>query len=310
MLGFFDKASKNDQSNTAAKEMQETRDRFIAFIGKLEDKLKEFADASIPELESLRETDTDEFKRAYHRMKSAVQGQIESIRKKAVDVKEEKVDRLNFSFDHQHSSMFYQFRDECYERHNQLDAMCSHYRELVEDTGIEDFEIKYKRILDEYALIRDKFRCVQCGSPIIIDKIYFTTTYITCSSCQTRNTFEPGSQAKLLEHVGRSLAEQRTKHLLKEHDAIPQLTQELYLQGHQLELSLIHEKDKTVIAGKRKRIEDLKKQKEELEQKKPGLYQAYLRAMFDEWNKINPALAEEHEKFYNRLLNDYKQYKL
>ena len=30
---------------------------------------------------------------------------------------------------------------------------------------------------------------------------------------------------------------------------------------------------------------------------------------YDEWNKINPDLQEEHEKFYNRLLTDYKQTK-
>ncbi|MCG2618013.1 hypothetical protein LZZ85_27165 [Terrimonas sp. NA20] len=311
MPGFFEKTAKDGQNSEAIKEIQETRDRFIVFIGKLEDKLKEFGEASIPELQSLLDTDTDEFKRSYHRMRAAVLGQIESIRKKAVDVKEEKIDTLWYSYNDQKiPKMCYQFRDECYERHHQLDALCSAYRERVEDTGVEDFEVKYQRILDEHDAIKGKFRCTQCGSPITIDRIYFTTTYITCVACQTRNTFEPGSQARLLEHVARSLAEQRTKQLLKEHDAIPEKVHDLYLQAHRLELSLIHEKDKGVLAQKRKQIDERRSQKEVLEKKRPDLYYTYLRAMFDEWNSLNPALAEEHEKFYTRLLTDYKQYKL
>jgi len=43
-----------------------------------------------------------------------------------------------------------------------------------------------------------------------------------------------------------------------------------------------------------------------LKDKAPKLYQHYLRAMFDEWNKINPDMEQEHEKFYTRLLNEYK----
>lgn len=311
MFGSFDNKSKNDQTSIAAKEMQETKERFFVFIGKLEEKLKEFAGASIPELEALNKGDSDEFKRAYHRMKSAVLGQLGSIRKKALDVKEEKIEGFVLPYDdHAISAVYYQFRAECYKRYDQLDELHLHYHELIENTDAEDFEAKYQKIVDEYEAIKDKFRCVQCGSPITIGKIYFTTTYITCPACQTRNTFEPGSQAKMLEHIGRSLAEQRTAHLLKAHDAIPEKAQELYLQIHHLELSLIHERDKKVIAQKTQEIQELQRQKEELESKRPGLYQTYLRAMFDEWNKINPALAEAHEKFYIRLLNDYKQYKL
>ena len=51
--------------------------------------------------------------------------------------------------------------------------------------------------------------------------------------------------------------------------------------------------------------EMLEKEKQFLEEQQPIKYQQYLRAMFDEWNKINPALTEEHERFYNRLLTDY-----
>lgn len=302
MFGSGNK-SDNTQTGIANKEIQE---RFFTFLSKLEDRLKEFAEASVPELESLRKSDPDEFNRAYHRMKSGVLGQLDSVRNKAADVKEEKIDR----FDLPGLSGFSSFRSVCYDRYAQFEKIYNHYRAMVEDTDVEDFEIKYQRILDEYETSKDKFRCMQCGSPVVIGQLYFTTTYITCPSCQTRNTYDPGTNAKMLEHVGRSLAEQRTRHLLKEHDSIGNRTHDLYLQAHQLELSLIHEKDNKVIDAKKKVIESLHQQKKELEERRPLLYTTYLRAMFDEWNKINPALADEHEKFHTRLVNDYKQYKL
>lgn len=284
--------------------MQETKQRFFIFIDKLKDKLKEFAEAAIPELEELNNSDTDEYKREYLRVKSAVLGQIESIRKKADEVMEEKIINAHFS-----SSNFYELRNVCYEKKRQLDDLCHQYREKIEATHQEDYEIKYQKILAEYGNIKDKFHCSQCGSPVTIEKIYFTTTYITCPACNTRNTFEPSSQAKQLEHLGRSLAEQRTKHLLKEHDEIPGKSQALYLQRHELKLSLIHEKDKNIIAQKERQMQELEQQRKELEQKAPELYQKYLRAMFDEWNKINPDMQQEHEKFYNRLLIDYNRTK-
>jgi hypothetical protein len=288
--------------------MNETKERFFSFIGKLEEKLREFTAASIPELTELNKTDTDQFKRGYHRMKSAVLGQLDSIQKKALDVKEEKIAGYPYaSGDHEISKVYLAFRNECYDRYLQFDELYARCRQEVEDTYAEDFESQYQKILDEHESIKDKFQCKQCGSPITIDKIYFTTTYITCPACQTRNTFEPSTQAKMLEHIGRSLAEQRTSHLLKEHDEIPQKSQALYLQRHHLELSLIQERDTKIVEQKKAEIQAIEKQQQELESIRPVLYQKYLRAMFDEWNKINPALADEHEKFYIRLLNDYQK---
>lgn len=311
MFEFFSNRVTSSETAAAIKEMEEIRERFFVFIGKLEEKMKEFAEASLPELRELNDTDTDEYKRAYHRLKAAVLGQLDSMQKKAAEVKEEKITNFQLkSGDHALSSAYYTFRNQCYERYSQLDECRNYYRSQVEATYSENYEAKYQRILDEYDALRNKFSCIQCGSPIVIDKIYFTTTYITCPACQTRNTFEPSSNAKMLEQLGRSLAEQRTAHLLKEHDEIPGKTQELYLERHRLQLSLIHEEDDKVIGEKTLRIKELGKMQQALEGKRSSLYQTYLRAMFDEWNKINPALKDEHEKFYNRLLGDYKKYKL
>lgn len=285
--------------------MQETQERFFIFIEKLKEKLQEFAEASLPELKEMNDTDTDEYKRGYHRLKAAVLGQLENILKRAREVKEEKI--TSFPYNENNRNAYYKFRTECYAKYKELDDLYDIYRNQIENTFSEDYEVKYQNILDEYELTKSSFSCSQCNSPLVIDKIYFTTTYITCSACQTKNTFEPSSQAKSLEHLGRSLAEQRTKHLLEEHNKISEIPQQLYLQTHDLKLSLIHEKDKKIITQKEQKILEIEKQKNEIEKQIPVLYKKYLRAMFDEWNKINPDLLEEHEKFYNRLLIDYKQ---
>jgi RNA polymerase-binding transcription factor DksA len=302
MSGFSKNKPINTQAENEQKEMQETKERFFVFIGKLEEKLKEFAAASIPELIEMNHTDTDEFKRGYLRLKSAVLGQLDSIREKASAVKEEKITYFPYASDTlEMSSAYIQFRNECYDRYSLLEDMCQEYRQRIEDTQVEDYELKYRKIVDEYEAIKDKFRCVQCGSPITIDKIYFTTTYITCPSCQTKNTFEPSSQAKLLEHIGRSLAEQRTKHILQQSDAAGKEERDLYHKAHQLRLSLIHEKNKEILHQKEKEMEELEQQRQEAASRQPILYQKYLRAMFDEWNKINPDLTNEHERFFTTL---------
>lgn len=288
-------------------EMNETQSRFFAFVEKLEIRMKEFTEESIPELIALSQDDDDSFKRSYHRLKSAVLGQLNSIRQKANDVLEEKVDHFQHIAQPQNRDAFYDFRSHCNERMTEFEKLYHQYQERIEATDQEDFEIAYQKILDEFEEIKTKFKCVQCSAPILIDQLYFTTTYITCPSCQTQNTYEPSTQAKGLEHLGRSLAEQRTAHLLKAYTETSTIDQELYLQKHQLECSLFNERDQKIIAEKTAKIEELAKQRQDLETNRPILYQTYLRAMFDEWNKINPAMQQEHEKFYTRLLNENRK---
>ncbi len=304
MFGFSDNKN-NPELQALQNEMDDTQNRFFAFVEKLELRMKEFGDASIPELSSLNDIDTDGFKQGYHRMKSAVLGQLNSINQKAKDVLEEKVSYFQNIAYHQNRDAFFEFRSQCNQRLEKLEQLHRHYQNEIDATDQEDFEIAYQKILDEFEDIKYKFKCVQCSSPIAIDQMYFTTTYITCTSCQTQNTYEPSTQAKGLEHLGRSLAEQRTAHLLKAYTEIAPKDQELYLQKHQLECSLFNERDQKIIAEKTAKIEELGKQRQDLETNRPILYQTYLRAMFDEWNKINPAMQQEHEKFYSRLLNEH-----
>ncbi|MDR2146566.1 MAG: hypothetical protein LBE91_08940 [Tannerella sp.] len=290
------------------KEMQEIKERFFVFIDKLEAKLREFAEASLPELEEMGRTDPDEYKGAYNRMKFAVLGQVESIMRKAREVRDEKVTNFAFSSgDFNMSKAYYSFRDECYEKFNELEALKDMYRDRIENSYVEDYEAKYQRILDEYEAIRDKFKCRQCGSPITIDRIYFITTYLSCPACGTKNTFEPSSQAKMLEHLGRSLAEQRTAHLLAAYNEMNALERELYHERHEMDLSLIHESNRKMVAEKESQMAELENRRKQAIKEAPDLYRKYLRAMFDEWNKITPDLAEEHEKFHLRMVEEFNK---
>lgn len=289
-------------------EMEEIKQRFFLFIGKLEEKLKVFAEEAIVALSELNAQDTDEYKREYDRMKMAVIGQLESIRKKANEVQTEKVTHFIYpAEDRELAIAYYDFRDACYERLALLDELAAQYLAKIEATATIDYELQYQQIVTEFETIKHNFRCVQCGSPIVIDQLYFTTIYLSCPSCQTQNTFEPSSQAKQLEQLGRSLAEQRTQHLLADYAAIPAKTHDLYQAAQALKHSLMEEKEPTVFAQKMAEIQKLLQEKEELESQAPLLYQRYLRAMFNEWNQINPALTAEHEKFHNRLLTDFNQ---
>lgn len=288
-------------------EMNDTRQRYTVFVDKLKEKLHEFATASIIELKELNDNDEDEYKQTYHRMQSAVLGQVDSLRKKAHDVLEEKV--TNYRYDgnnREQQDLYYELRNACYDTYNELDELVQNYREQIQDTFSEDLEGKYQLILDEYERIKDAFSCTQCGGKLTIDKLYFTTTYIACPYCQTQNTFEPSSRAKSLEHLGRSLAEKRTKHLLDTYHKNIELEQELFQQKHRLEMDL-------TFSGRREAgslnesAQAAAVQWENTRTTSAKLYEHYLRAMFDEWNKINPGLTNEHERFYQRMLQDHQE---
>ncbi|UIR55070.1 hypothetical protein LZQ00_12350 [Sphingobacterium sp. SRCM116780] len=290
-------------------DMQDTQQRFLVFVDKLKTKLQEFAEASIPELREMNANKDDED--SYHRMRSAVLGQVESIRKKAYDVLEEKISNYTFPLnDPDLRDQYYEMRRICRDAYNGLDELVQHYRREIEATFSEDLEAQYQSILDEFENIKDKFSCTQCGGNLTIDKIYFTTTYIACSYCQTQNTFEPSSQAKSLEYLGRSLAEQRSLPLLQHYQEALDTEGRLFQQKHHLEMEMSFERDELEKNNKSIEFRAIVQHWEKAREDSINRYENYLRGMFDEWNKINPALRSEHERFYNRMLNDYMETRL
>jgi hypothetical protein len=238
--------------------IRQTQERWFTFLEKLEARMEEMCTAAIPELVKVFDEDKDPYKRAHGRMLSGLRGQLYQMMEKATEVKDEKILGPAFSF----GQGSHTFREACFNRHHQFEERAHHYISLLQETARErDLEGFYKEQLDAFERIRDQFTCKQCGGKITIPKMFFIATYVTCSWCQTQNTFMPSSGAQLMLHQARSLAEQRTAHLLKEY--------------------------------------------ENSRPKDPALHRKYLRAMFDEWNKITPDMAAENEKFYLRLLKDY-----
>jgi RNA polymerase-binding transcription factor DksA len=307
MFNFFNINTNQSEENSACVNpewlalLKENEERYLIFLNKLEEKAMELTDASIPELKALKTED----ERQFGLMLNGILGQLESIRDKANTVFDEKIENVYQNYKeevdvlHPYYSRLTEFRAVCSDQlHNGLEEKLSQLRDQLQETNNEDFEVVYQQILDEFETIKNQFKCQQCGDTIPLTKIYFVTTHLACPSCQNKNTFTPSSLAQGLEHVGRSLAEQRTKPLLDKYYEEQNRERELYLQGHHLKLKRDFHKKNEVLE---KQIEDVEQQRNESKALIPNYYQDYERAMFDEWKKLVPDLAEHNERFYQSL---------
>lgn len=308
----------SEKKNKLISRLTEIETRWFEFTVKLEQRMKELVEASVPELKDLYQNDKDHYKSAYYNLLNGIVGQLNSIQEKADEVEEANVsgqfdkleDRIESMDDDELSDFFDKLRDRCSERADQLEAKVDHWIEKVKECGVEDFEVKYQEIMDEYNLIKDKFCCKQCGSPVALDRIYFITTHITCPSCQTQNTFEPSSRAGELDHVGLQLAEQRTYPLLNAYEKEEDKEREIYDKIHVLEI----EKIGCELAGNENRIAEIDSRIAELERARkecianaPGLYETYLKAKFEEWIRLVPELEEQNRKVYESWLSYFRK---
>ena len=134
---------------------------------------------------------------------------------------------------------------------------------------LRDLEKEYQEIMDDYNRTKDSFYCTQCSGKLEINELYYISTYITCPHCKTQNTFHPGTKTRMLELICRDLAELRHRGLGEKHKA------DRDANGAKAALSS---------------------------------YRSYMRAVFDEMNRIQPGMEAENEKFYQRLLTDYERF--
>jgi len=318
VFGLFNKSKNNEKKETQKQEslpdwyaeLQEAQQRWFSFSEKLEAKMEELATAAIPELKQVLQDDEDLYKRTFHRVYSGVMGQLNNIREKARDTYEEKIDSIYYDLDARISvldknhDLISDFRSACSDRHEEFENKYDYWRKQIEKTQERDLEIEYKKILDEFETIKDKFSCTQCGGNLTIDKIFLIETYISCPYCQTQNTFAPSTQARNLQNIARGLAEQRTAHLYEEYQTEYNRERELYHERHELSISKIHESDKKVLSEIQAKMDELEEQRQFVIKNAPKLHQVYLRAMYDEWNKITPDLKEHNEKMYQNQLNN------
>ncbi|MBZ4192640.1 hypothetical protein [Niabella beijingensis] len=246
------------------RQIHETQERWFTFLKKLEERVEELCTAAIPELKAMRSSTDAVYEANVGQVLSGLRGQINQVREKARQTEEEKVRPFYRQLDQAGSfNAALEFSETCSGRYRQFEAFCQSWYGQLEAATKQDHEALYQKILAEHEQLRDRFRCQQCGAPISIEKIYFTTTYLKCPACSTQNTYEPSTLARSLNWIARDLAEARTAHLLAAYN-----------------------NDAS---------------------QRPELYRVYLRAMFDEWNKLVPDLTESNEKFYERQLADFNR---
>lgn len=307
MFNFFDNGNASSAANQAPEWLpllQEAQERLFAFLTKLEERMEELTDSAVPELLTVKADNEREFYALY----SGVQGQLDSIRDKAQKVYEEKIEDLYYQINsaigvlHPNHRELTSFRTTCSERyHNDFDGKYQHHFEKLKQTQFTDYEALYSQLMAEHERIKNKFTCHQCGDIIPLTKLYFIVSHLTCPSCQTKNTFKPSTLASRLEEIGRGLAEQRTQHLLEKYNQEQQRERDIYHQAHLLKLKISPVKNDSENDRYRKQVNELEQQRQESLALAPQYYQQYQRAMFDEWKRLVPDLAEQTENFYQGL---------
>lgn len=227
MFGFF----KNKYDNPALlEEIRQTEEKWFIFLDKMELRLDQLCAAAVPELIALFDQDSDPYKRAHSRMLSGLTGQISQMQQKVIEAKEEHIipflyasgtvlPDLISSAGRKYHDRLYRFQMTCFERHHQFEDKANEgIAALRSAKGNSDLEAVYQGQLIEFERIKNKFSCKQCGGKLTIQKMFFIATYIQCPFCQAQNTYTPSTEIQMLFHQARSLAEQRTAHLLQKYE--------------------------------------------------------------------------------------------
>lgn len=230
MLNFFGKKQGGSGNAIPQERVDQTtqmKERWFSFLQKLEDRMDELGSASVTELKAMRDQSGDLFDRDLYQVQSGIIGQLSQMESKLRDVYEKQVypfyNQLLNQLENEGlpGSMAYEFREACRDRQNLFEAARDKWRQQLDQAVKPDNEAAYQRILEEYEQVKNKFKCQQCGAGINISKIYFTPTYLQCPACSTQNTFHPSSLTQSLPHLARSLAEERTAHLLEAYNVNP-----------------------------------------------------------------------------------------
>lgn len=259
MWNLFKKTESEGGQNTDGTSIKSTElmTRAVTYFGKLEARCEEILAEVKASAQLLADADTDPYKRSYLQFKGAILAQYTTIIQKGSETFHNQIMpqangmemmRVSQLFNDWHSKVLY---------------LMTH---AFDDVTERNLEKEYAEVMQEYEAARDAFHCKQCGAKLPIERFYFTATYLTCAFCQTQNTFDPGSKARMMEHIARPLADSRCK---TEYEAYRHRKAEV---------------------GQQEATAD---------------YERYVRAMIAQMNAILPGMEEQHENFYNRLMKDY-----
>jgi hypothetical protein len=312
MFDLFKKHTTEDNLPDWYPELIETQERFFTFLTKLEEKMEELCSAAIPELKELQQNDTDPYKRNFARMQAAVLGQLDTVNLKANTIQQEKI--LNYKYElerrtdelNKYRNLITEFNSKCSDRYcYQFKTTLQQWIDKVRETAVEDLEIKYQNVLKEYNDIKDKFTCKQCGGTITIEKIFYLNTFVTCSYCQTQNSFEPSTQAKMVLNFAQELAIQRSKNDSDLYNAAIEKERDLYLKRHQLKISSIANNDSKQKQQLLAEIQQINQERNHTIDSFEGLYIKFIDKKYKEWLKILPDNAEHLQQRKQNELNSF-----
>lgn len=254
-----DAEDAQDRGDTKTKQT-DLMQRAETYFGKLDARCHEILAEVRESAQLLADADTDPYKRSYLQFKSAILAQFTSIIQKGSDTFQNKIMPKANSLEMMRVSQLFN------DWHSKVLDMMTHAFDGVMERNLEK---EYAEMMEEYEAARNAFHCKQCGAKLRIAQFYFTATYLTCEFCQTQNTFDPGSKARMIEHIARPLAESRCK---------------IEYEAYRHRKSEVGQKEATAD------------------------YEKYVQAMIAQMNSILPGMEEQHRNFYNRLMNDYNNW--
>jgi len=233
--------------------------RATTFFKKMEARAGEIMEEAKISGQLVADADKDPYKRSYLQFKGAIIAQFTSIIQKGSTTFQTQVMPNARGLEMIALSQLYN------DWNAKIVSMMNHAFEQVEERNLEQ---EYADIMESYRLAIEKFVCKQCGAKLTMDKFYFQASYIACEFCNTQNTFDPGSKARMMEHIARPLAASRC---LKQYE---RFLEERSQSGRKAAASA---------------------------------YEDYLKAMIQEMDNLLPGLSEQHQNFYERMMNDYNK---
>jgi rubrerythrin len=309
MAFFSKKKTTQNMYDDLRIQIDERRERWFVFIDKLNTRAEELYLAAIPELNALKESDDDPNKSTYYKVLSGVCGQLDNMRSKACDTQDKEIADFYDYLRHSeitalHPLMRYldDFRNDCYDRLTEFEQSINTKTDKLRKEKRDDIEDEYAKIIDSFNADKDKFRCSQCGHLLPVERIFFLSVHIPCPACGTQNTLEPGRNARNLQFIAKKLAEKRCEHLLDAYQNEIQNERDLYFKAHNIKLDSIHKNDKEKAIAQ-EQIEAIHAERKRSIENAPRLYNVYLRALYDEMNRILPEFKEHHEKLYLEQIN-------
>lgn len=296
--------------------LENIENRLQVFLVKLDERVDLLLEGFIAEAPAVMAGDNIHGQ-AYYRFRSATSGQLSTIRQKVQEVRENQVNATWYQYEgavdfgSTASQLLYGWRQRCFDKINGWEeALYQKEQQMIAQVEAKDYELIFRELIRQYTLEKEQVHCRQCGARLVIEGMYYYSVYIPCQFCSTQNIFDPGTNARKLEETARKLAEQRSKPILDQHEAMQTGERDLYHQMHELHLSLIHEKDQEIVREKKQTIVALDVQRKHALDEAPLLLERYYKSVFETMSELLPDLREHNERFFQAIQTSYLQHKI